>query len=108
MEGHFKIRPNTPVCISHVHLCVHSLHNTKYMNVRQGGARGERRKLPKDTLHNCTKSDSYQGVKREGVDFFGEEKDPLPLPGIEPKLYSWPAHSLPSTMSQYQLYQDGL
>jgi len=72
MEGHFRIRPYTSVCISHVHLCVHSLLNTKYMNVRQGGARGERRKLPKDTFHNYTKSGCYEGVKRDGVDFLGE------------------------------------
>ena len=78
------------------------------MNVRQGGATGERRKLPKDTLHNYTKSDCYEGVNKDGVDFLGEEKDPLPLPGIEPKLYSWPAHSLPTAMSQYQPYQGGL
>lgn len=78
------------------------------MNVRQGDARGERRKLPKDRLHNYTKSDCYEGVNRDGVDFWGEEKDPLPLQGIEPKLRSWPAHSLPTMMSQYQLYQGGL
>lgn len=70
-EGHLRIRLYTSVCISHVHLCVHSLHSTKYTNVRQGGARGERRKLPKDRLHNYTKSDCYEGVKRDGVDFFG-------------------------------------
>jgi hypothetical protein len=37
-------------------------------------------------LHNYTNSDCYEGVKREGVDFLGEEKDPWPLPRIEPKL----------------------